>query len=132
MADSLTPGLTGTEEVVVEPSITADGVRNPGAYVLSTTHLAVMFELAALKSVLPHLDQGQGTVGTRLEIKHLAPSPVGLRVTATVTLEQVEGRRLVFRLEAHDDREKVAEGTNERFVVDMKKFLERADQKKSG
>ena len=129
MAD-LTPGITGTEETVVEPSITAHGVGNPGAYVLSTTHLAVMFELAALKSVLPHLDPGMGTVGTRLEIKHLAATPVGLKVTARAILEEVEGRKLTFRLEAHDDREKIAEGTNERFVVDMKKFLDRADQKK--
>lgn len=128
----LKPGITGTEQVVVEPSITADAVGNPGAFVLSTTHLAVMFELAALKSVLPHLDPGQGTVGTRLEIKHLAATPLGLTVTARATLDEVDGRRLVFRLEAHDDREKVAEGVNERFIVDMKKFLDRADQKKAG
>lgn len=128
----LKPGITGTEQTVVEPPITADGVGNPGAFVLSTTHLAVMFELAALKSVLPHLDPGQGTVGTRLEIKHLAATPLGLTVTATATLEEVDGRRLVFRLEAHDDREKIAEGVNERFIVDMKKFLERADGKKAG
>lgn len=128
----LQPGIVGMEEVVVEPSITADGVGNPGAYVLSTTHLAVMFELAALKSVLPHLDPGLGTVGTRLEIKHLAATPVGLKVTARATLDQVDGRRLTFRLEAHDDREKIAEGVNERFIVDMTKFLDRADQKKSG
>ncbi|HEX2171401.1 MAG TPA: hotdog domain-containing protein [Dehalococcoidia bacterium] len=128
----LKPGITGIEETVVEPPITADGVGNPGAFVLSTTHLAVMFELAALKSVLPHLDPGQGTVGTRLEIKHLAATPLGLRVRAQATLEEVDGRRLVFHLEAHDDREKIAEGVNERFVVDMKRFLDRADQKKSG
>lgn len=131
MAD-LQPGIVGVEEVVVEPAITADGVGNPGAYVLSTTHLAVMFELAALRSVLPHLEPGQGTVGTRLEIKHLAATPLGLKVTARAILEAVDGRRLSFRLEAHDDREMIAEGTNERFVVDMKRFLERADQKKSG
>lgn len=129
MAD-LKPGLTGVEEAVVEPPITAHGVGNPGAYVLSTTHLAVMFELAALKSVLPHLDPGQGTVGTRLEIKHLAATPLGLKVTATATLEKVDGRQLTFHLEAHDDREKIAEGTNERFIVDLKRFLDRADQKK--
>jgi fluoroacetyl-CoA thioesterase len=128
----LKPGIVGTEEVVVEPSITADGVGNPGAYVLSTTHLAVMFELAALKSVLPHLEPGQGTVGTRLEIKHLAATPLGLKVTAQAILDQVDGRRLTFRLEAHDDREKIAEGVNERFIVDMQRFLDRADQKKSG
>lgn len=128
----LKPGITGTEQTVVEPAITADGVGNPGAFVLSTTHLAVMFELAALKSVLPHLDPGQGTVGTRLEIKHLAATPLGLTVTATATLEEVDGRRLVFRLAAHDDREKIADGVNERFIVDMKKFLERADGKKAG
>lgn len=128
----LQAGIVGTEEVVVEPPITADGVGNPGAFVLSTTHLAVMFELAALKSVLPHLDSGQGTVGTRLEIKHLAATPIGLKVRATATLDQVDGRRLTFRLEAHDDREKIAEGVNERFIVDMRKFLDRADQKKSG
>lgn len=128
----LKPGITGTEQTMVEPSITADGVGNPGAFVLSTTHLAVMFELAALKSVLPHLDPGQGTVGTRLEIKHLAATPLGLTVTATATLEEVDGRRLVFRLAAHDDREKIADGVNERFIVDMKKFLERADGKKAG
>src|SRR6266403_5329186 len=78
----------------------------------------------------PHLPSGASTVGTMVEMKHLAPTPVGMTVRARATLLETDGRRYLFAVEAWDDKEKVAEGRHERFVIpSLAKFLERAMQK---
>jgi len=75
------------------------------------------------------LPQGQDSVGARIELRHLAPTPVGMRVILRVEVAAVEGRRVQFRLEAGDEREKVAEGLHERIVVDVERFTERVRRK---
>jgi predicted thioesterase len=97
--------------------------------VLATPRLVALFEEAAIQAVQSHLPSGGGTVGTRLEVKHLAATPMGMRVRARAVLRQVDGRRLVYDLEAHDEVEKVGEGVHERFQVVHARFLERVAEK---
>ena len=121
----LEPGATNTLTVVVDESMTADRFGNTGVQVLATPMLVSYFELAAHQLAIRVLEPGQGTVGSHIDIRHLAATPVGMRVSFRATLIERDGRRLVFRVEADDDRERVGEGTHERFIVDMERFMGR-------
>jgi fluoroacetyl-CoA thioesterase len=121
----LEPGVTNTLTVVVNESMTADRFGNTGVQVLATPMLVSYFELAAHQLAMRALQPGQGTVGSRVDIRHLAATPIGMRVTFRATLTERDRRRLVFRVEADDELERVGEGTHERFVVDMGKFMGR-------
>jgi fluoroacetyl-CoA thioesterase len=121
----LEPGATNTIAIVVDESMTADRFGNSGVQVLATPMLVSYFELAAHQLAMPALAPGQGTVGSHIDIHHLAATPIGMRVTFRATLTERDGRRLVFRVEADDEREHVGEGTHERFVVDMQRFMGR-------
>ncbi|HEV8306774.1 MAG TPA: thioesterase family protein [Methylomirabilota bacterium] len=123
------PGLVGEIEIVVQPQDTADAMGNKGVHVLATPRLVGLFEEAAITAVQSHLPAGAGTVGTRIDVRHLAATPVGMRVRARAVLREVDGRRYVYDLEAHDQVEKVGEGTHERFQVNQAKFLERIAEK---
>jgi predicted thioesterase len=123
------PGLVGEVEIVVQPADTADALGNKGVHVLATPRLIGLIEDAGIRAVQPHLPAGAGTVGTRLDVKHLAATPVGMRVRARAVLREVEGRRYVYDVEAHDEVEKVAEGTHERFQINQARFLERVAEK---
>jgi predicted thioesterase len=118
-------GLVGVVEVVVQPADTADALGNPGVHVLATPRLVALLELAAIRAVEAHLPPGGGTVGTRIDVRHLAATPVGMRATIRVTLREVDGRRLVFDIEGHDETERIVEGTHERFQIDQARFLAR-------
>jgi fluoroacetyl-CoA thioesterase len=128
----LEPGATNTLTIVVDESMTADRFGNSGVQVLATPMLVSYFELAAHRLAMRALGPGQGTVGFHVDIRHLAATPVGMRVTFRATLTERDGRRLVFRVEADDDQERVGEGTHVRFVVDMERFLGRIAGKASG
>jgi fluoroacetyl-CoA thioesterase len=121
----LEPGATHTLTVVVDESMTADRFGNTGVHVLATPMLVSYFELAAHQLAMPALEPGQGTVGFHVDIRHLAATPIGMRVTFRATLAERDRRRLVFRVEADDERERVGEGTHERFIVGMGRFMER-------
>jgi fluoroacetyl-CoA thioesterase len=121
----LEPGATNTLTIVVDESMTADRFGNTGVHVLATPRLVSYFELAAHQLVMSALEPGQGTVGSHIDIRHLAATPIGMRVTFRATLTERDGRRLVFRVEADDERDHVGEGTHERFVVDMQRFMGR-------
>src|SRR5262245_13339908 len=125
----IAPGLTGEVEIVVQPADTADALGNRGVAVLATPRLCGLLEEAAIAAVQAGLPAGGGTVGTRLDVKHLAATPVGFRVRARAVLREVDGRRYVYDVEAHDDLEKVAEGTHERFQINQARFLERVAEK---
>jgi len=127
----IAPGLTGEVEITVEASDTAHAIGNEGVHVLATPRLVALLEQAAIRAVAPHLPAGASTVGTRLDVRHLAATPVGFRVRVRAVLREVDGRRLVYDVEAHDDAEKVAEGTHERFQVDQARFLARVGEKAS-
>ena len=112
---AIEPGLVGVVEVVVQASDTADALGNKGVHVLATPRLVGLLELAAIRAVEAQLPAGAGTVGTRIDIRHLAATPVGMRATIRATLREVDGRRFVFDIEGHDEAERIVEGSHERF-----------------
>jgi fluoroacetyl-CoA thioesterase len=126
---TLRPGLTGTTEIIVGTRDTAPHIGSGKIKVLATPVMVSLMEEAALNAVEGLLPPGHQTVGTRLDITHVAATPVGLRVTATAELARVEGRRLTFRVWADDERERIGEGTHERIVVDVSRFDVRAQAK---
>jgi fluoroacetyl-CoA thioesterase len=126
---TLQPGATNTLSVVVDESMTADRFGNSGVHVLATPMLVSYFELTAHQLAMPALEPGQGTVGARVDVRHLAATPIGMRVRFRATLIERDGRRLVFRVEADDEQERVGEGTHERFIVDMGRFMQRITAK---
>lgn len=101
--------------------------------VLATGYFVGLLEWACIQAINPHLDwPAQRTVGTRIDASHCAATPVGFEVTARVKLVGVEGRKLVFEVEAHDGVELVGKGRHERFVIDRARFDEKLDQKARG
>lgn len=128
---SLAPGLTGEATVRVSQEHTAAALGSGNVNVFSTPALIALLEAAAIAALDGHLPSGQTSVGTHLDVRHLAATPVGMTVRATATLIQVDGRRLVFAVEAHDDVEQVGAGTHERFVVDKARFEARVAAKGS-
>ena len=126
----LAPGATAEVSMVVSPDRTADAMGNRGVHVFATPFLVGLLENAAAAVLHPRLPAGAGTVGTMVEMRHLAATPVGMTVRATATLLETDGKRFVFSVEAWDEKDKVAEGRHERFVVpDLAKFLDRAMKK---
>jgi len=127
------PGASAEVEITVTPDQTADRLGNPGVHVFATPFLVGLLEQAAGAVIHPHLPPGASTVGTSVDIRHLAATPVGMKVRAKAVLVETDGRRYLFDVEAWDEKEKVAEGRHERFVVaNLEKFLERAMKKAGG
>jgi len=126
---ALLPGLTAEVSALVRPDNMASAMGSGGVDVFSTPMMIALMEAASYQAVQPHLTPGDTTVGTLVSVKHLAATPGGLTVRAVARLEAIEGKRLVFTVEAFDDREKVGEGTHERVVVNQNRFLARVQQK---
>ena len=127
----LQQGMTFEVTHRVTQEVTAHRMGNEGFHVLATPFIVAWFEEAARTLATLHLEPGLGTVGSLVTARHLAPTPVGMTVTVKATLRKIDGRRLLFDLEARDDREKIAEGENERIVVSLAKFRERLAQKQA-
>ncbi len=125
----LKPGLTGESSIVVSDEHTAPHVGSGVVPVLATPVMVNLLEAAALAAVEKHLPRGYQTLGTVLNVKHFAATPVGLRVTASAELTAVNGRTLVFRLIAEDEAERIGEGTHERVVVNVERFEQRVKMK---
>lgn len=125
-------GEKGEIERMVTKEEAASRFGNPGVDVLATPVLVAWIEEAAITAIHHHLEPGQGTVGTMVAIRHLAATPVGMKVKVTAQVKEVEGRRLLFTVEAYDQKEKVAEGEHERFVVNLSRFLDKAARKAQG
>ena len=124
------PGAVHEVTRTVTPDVTADAMGNRGVQVLATPFLIGLLENAAAGVLIPHLPPGASTVGTMVEMRHLAATPVGMTVRARATLLEGDGRRFLFQVEAWDDKDKVAEGRHERAVVpNLAKFLERVMRK---
>lgn len=129
----LAAGTTHEVTRTVTPDRTADALGNRGVSVFATPFVVALLEDASSGMIQPHLPPGAATVGTMVEMRHLAPTPVGMTVRARATLLETDGRRFLFAVEAWDDTEKIADGRHERFVVpDLQKFLARAMKKKGG
>ncbi len=123
------PGARGTAETVVGPGNLASTVDSGALDVFSTPMMIALMERAAFTAVQPFLGEGMTTVGTRVDVRHTAPTPPGERVTATAVLERVTGSRLLFSVNASDSSGTVGEGVHERVVVDIAAFLGRLDRR---
>lgn len=122
---ALTLGMTGEATTTVVHENTAAAVGAGGVEVFGTPMMVALMENAAWRTVAPHLDEGYVTVGTAVNIRHLTATPIGQKVRAQAELIQVDGRRLVFKVEAYDERQKIGDGQHERFIVKLDKFLSR-------
>ena len=127
--DELVPGLTGEVETIVTKADTAARWGSGLVPVFGTPALVGLMEGAAVQALANHLPPGQTSVGGRINVRHLAPTPVGMRVRARAELLEVEGRRLVFRVEAWDEAEQIGEATHERFIIDEERFVAQARAK---
>jgi len=136
MKDTLRPGLTYTHRFIVPASKTVPCLYPEAPMfrqmpeVLATGFLVGLLEWACIELLRPHLDwPEEQTLGTHVDFSHLAPTPPGLMVTVDVRLEEVQGRKLVFSVVAHDGLDKISEGRHERHVIDAGRFRARIAQK---
>jgi len=125
----ITPGLTGSAALVVGPEHTAPFVGSGRIAVLATPVMINLIEAAALAAIEHLLPAGHQSLGTHLDVSHVAATPVGLRVTATAEVTAMEGRTVTFRVEARDEIETIGGGTHQRVVVSVARFDERVQRK---
>lgn len=127
--EQLQKGVLGSAETKVTEANTAIALGSGSVEVFATPALVALMEKAARESVQSLLPEGMTTVGTLIEVKHLAATPVGMLVSAKTELIEVDGRRLVFKVEGFDSKEKIGEGMHQRFIVDVAKFVAKAQNK---
>ena len=125
----LEPGLAGETEEIVTEALTAAVYASGLVAGFATPAMVGLMEGAAFRATGNYLEPGQTSVGIEVNIRHLAATPVGMRVRARAELTRVEGRRLYFNVEAWDEIEKIGEGTHVRMVVEMDRFNARLNGK---
>ena len=125
----LKTGIKGTGKTVVTDDVTAKAMGSGELPVYATPALIALIEETAWKSVADALEPDQGTVGTKVDIAHTAPTPVGRRVHCETELVTIDRRRLVFSATVFDESGKIAEGTHERFIVNNEVFLEKSNRR---
>ena len=122
-------GIKGRREQTVTPEMSAARIGSGLVEVFATPMMVALIEQTCLESVLPYLEEGQGTVGTLVNVTHVSATPVGMRVWCESELVDVDRRRLVFRVKAYDEAGLIGEGTHERFIIDNAKFMEKLSSK---
>ena len=125
----LRPGLSGKAELVVGEEHTAPRVGSGKVHVLATPVMINLIEAAALAAVEHLLPEGYQSLGTHLDVRHIAATPVGMKVFASARVTGVHGRAVSFAVEAHDEKELIGEGRHERVVVNVAKFDARVQKK---
>ena len=127
--ENIHPGITGENATTVTPALTATHLGSGGVEVFSTPSMVTLMERAAVAAIDHLLPEGQASVGTALDIKHLAATPVGHAVRAQAEVTAVDGRKVSFTVQAWDEDELIGEGTHTRFVIDVARFWERVQSK---
>ena len=122
-------GITYTTKQLVESKDTAAQYGSGLVEVFATPAMIALMENSALNTVLPYLGQEHNTVGFEVNVRHLKPTPVGMQVECTATLTEVEGKKLVFKVEAKDEEGIIGEGTHVRYIINSKKFMDKLNQK---
>ena len=122
-------GIRGEQMIIVTEQQTAKYLGSGELAVFATPCMIALMENTAYKSVQPFLDPGQGTVGTLLNVKHLAATPVGMEVRCETKLIEIDRKRLVFEVKAFDACGLIGEGMHERFIIDNQKFMQKANGK---
>ena len=123
-------GLLGRAETIVDEENTAIYMGSGNLEVFATPAMVALMEQAASESIAEHLADGESSVGTSLQIKHLSATPVAMKVWTESVLKEIDGKRLVFEVKAYDKKGLIGEGTHERFVISAERFMERTEQKK--
>lgn len=122
-------GIKGKQEVVANETNSAKTMGSGTLDVFATPAMIALMEKTAWESVQPYLEEGSGTVGTLMNVKHVAASPVGMKITCETELTKVDGRALTFSVKAFDEAGLIGEGEHERFIVYNEKFQAKADAK---
>lgn len=122
-------GALREERLLVTGDVAIDFLETESARVLSTPHLIGYLEMTTRNLIKEYLPQGWDSVGTHVDVRHLAATPVGMAVRLTATVLSSDDRRVTCRVEAWDEREKIAEGIHERFVIDIARFAARVQAK---
>lgn len=125
----LKEGIRNSKELTVTEEQTAASAGSGGQPVFSTPHMVAMMENTAWSSVEPYMEEGKTTVGSHLDIAHVSASPVGAHIKCETELVGVDGRKLTFRVSASDDAGLIGEGTHERFIINIDKFMARTEAK---
>ena len=123
MENTLAPGITGTHQVTVTTEMTASALGSGNIDVYSTPAMIALMEKTAMESIAPYLLAGHTTVGSTVNIRHVKAVKVGLKVTCSTVLTDVEGRKLVFSVEAHDKSGLIGTGTHSRHIIDKDLFM---------
>ena len=129
---SIEVGAKGRAETIVTEQNTAAAVGSGLVPVFATPYMVALMENAAVNAVQAGLEEGQGTVGTRLEVTHDAATPVGMKVWAEAELTALEGKKLTFAVRAFDEAGPIGGGVHERFIITVDRFLAKAEAKKGG
>lgn len=129
---SITVGMKGRAETMVTPENTAVAVGSGLVPVFATPAMIALMENAAVNAVQETLEEGQGTVGTLLNVSHDAATPVGMKVWAEAEVTAVEGRKLTYTVTAFDEAGPIGKGEHQRFIIQADRFLAKAQAKKEG
>jgi predicted thioesterase len=125
----LRTGIKGRQDDVVTEDKLARNVGSGLVRVYATAMMIALTEKAAVLSVEPFLEEGQGTVGTLVNMSHVSATPLGMKVWAETELVEIDRRKLTFKVAAYDERGLIGEGTHERFIIDNRRFQEKAESK---
>lgn len=123
-------GIRGAAEEIVTEKNTAASVGSGLLPVYATPAMIALIENAACSCIAPYLEEGQGSVGTSLNIEHVSSTPVGMKVRAEVELTEIDRRRLVFKAQVFDEAGLIGKGTHERFLIDNEKFMKKTQAKR--
>lgn len=122
-------GIKNTITEIVTHDKTAETVGSGLLPVYATPAMIALMEKCAAECVAPYIEDGKSSVGAMLNVKHLSASPVGIEITCTATLTEIDGRRLVFFIEAFDEKGPIGEGLHERFIIDVDRFMSKCNSK---
>jgi len=128
---NLKAGMLGEARTKVTEENTALKFGSGTVRVFATPAMIGLMEKASINCVESYLPDGFSSVGTKVDIKHLAPTPVGMEVAAEAELVEVDGKKLKFSVKAYDGREKIGEGMHNRYIIRLEEFLKRAEEKLS-
>lgn len=126
---NLNVGLEAQSIIIVNYNDTAKNLKSGLLEVLSTPSVIALMEASAVDAVQPYLPEGFSTVGTMVNIQHIAATPIDMTVTSYAELIEIDDRKLTFRIQAHNERELVSEGYHERFIIENEKFIKKTYNK---
>jgi fluoroacetyl-CoA thioesterase len=130
-ASQIPIGIKGEHTITVTDDIAINFLGVEGGRVLATPALIMNLEMAARNSIKPFLGDEHDSLGTEVCVKHLAATPMGMKVTFRAEVIAVEERRVRFKVEAFDEKDRISEGTHERGVINIAKFVARLSQKRA-